>query len=229
MQIIDTEQDSQEWLIERRKSIGGSDAHGILPPTRGAGAAEGRSATFWEKVAMQLTKPREDMQENPMDRGHRLEEEAIIELSTIVGLKFDLKPGMWRSDENNLLHISGDGAEPGDNPTYDAEVKALKEGKHFKYLYKRKNWNGRELDLVPDEVGSYYKEQVLHAFVVNKNLKTRYFMLYEPNAIYPEHKTVLMVINREEILDDIAEYEEIINKVTSDIRRVVGELIGDNF
>lgn len=227
MQILDIEQDSPEWLNERRRSIGGSDAHGILPPSRGPGAADGRSAGFWQMVGMQLTTPRE--LEDPRDRGHRLEEEAIIELSTIVGLKFNLKPGLWRSDTNSMLHISVDGAEPGDNPTYDAEVKALKEGKHFKYLFKRKNWKGSELDLVPDEYGAQYREQVLQAFAVNPNLQTRYFMLYEPNAIYTEHKTVLMVIQRADIAEELAEYEETITKVTNDIKSVVAELIGNNF
>ena len=230
MKKVDIEQDTSEWLEERRKSIGGSDAHSILPPTRGAGAADGRTATFWEKVAAQLTKQKDAafQDERDMDRGHRLEAEAINELSTIVGLPFDTKPGIWKSDDY-LVHISVDGAEPTDIPTYDAEVKALKAGKHFKYLYKSLKWKSSQLDLVPNEYGAYYREQVLHAFAVNPLLETRFFMLYEPNAIYEEHKVVLIVIRRKDIQEELTDYSEVLNKVTTDIRNVVAELAGNQF
>lgn len=223
MKRIDLDQDTPEWLAERRKSVGGSDAHGFLPPSRGR---EEHSAGWWDYVARQLTKPADA--EDPRDRGHRLEEEAVLELASITGLEFDLKPGLWRSDDGTL-HISSDGAEPVDEPTYDAEIKCLNAGKHFKYLDKRRNWRGDELNLVPNEMGAYYKDQVLHAFLVNPKLKTRYFFMYNPDAIYQEHRGVLIVINRDEIGEDLTEYAARISNEVSAANAKIDELIGDNF
>ena len=228
MQIIKVEQDSEEWLEERRPSVGGSDAKNFLPTKRKTSDGDYRGAGFWDYVGRQLTKP-SGVIETPMDRGHRLEEEAVIELSSITGLEFDLKPGLWRSDEENRIHISADGAEPGDKPTYDTEVKCLNDGKHFKFVYKARKWMGSQLDLVPNEVGAYYKEQVLHAFYVNPDLKTRYFMLYNPNVIHKQHVAVLMVINRSEIQEELEEYQTSIKEVLDDSEKVIGELTSDVF
>ncbi len=225
MEVIDLDQDGVDWLNERRKSVGGSDSKGFLPTTRKNSDGDYLSAGFWQYIGQQLTSPR-DLGEAAMDRGHRLEEEAVKELETVVGLPFELKPGMWR---NGNYHISSDGAEPVAEPTYDCEVKCLKEGKHFKYLYKARNWDGAQLDLIPDEYGAYYKEQALHGFVVNKKLRTRYFVLYEPNAKYAEHKIVVIVINRNEIVKDIELYESKLNESMQKAQAIISELIADNF
>lgn len=228
MQIIRVEQDTEEWQEERRPSIGGSDAKSVLPLRYKNSDGDYRSAGFWDFIGRQMTKP-SGIIETPMDRGHRLEEEAMLELASLTGLEFDLKPGLWRSDEENRIHISSDGAEPGDKPTYDAEIKCLGDGKHFKYVYKSRNWHGSQLDLVPNEKGSFYREQVLHAFYVNPDLKTRYFMLYNPNVIHQEHKAVLMVINRDEIQEELDGYIDSISQILNDSQRIIEELTSDVF
>lgn len=225
MKIIEVEQDTPEWEAERRGRVGGSDSRGIMPPTRGTGDPSG----FWDIIGERLTAKREDTEEKPMDRGHRLEDDGIAELETIVGLKFRTKHGIWRSDDEEMLQLSPDADEDSDEPTYAGELKSLKAGKHFRVLYAQKFSGLTGIDLVPNEYGSYYREQCIEYFVVNQKLEILFFAMYLPEAIYPEHRMIVITIPRESIEDEIAEQAETMKKQTARIRRIVEQLAGDNF
>lgn len=225
MQIIKVEQNTPEWEAERRGRVGGSDTKGILPPSRGNGDAAG----FWHKIGERLTLTREDLDERPMDRGHRLEDEAIAELETIVGLKFNTNAGIWRSDENDMVQLSPDAAEDSDKPTYAAEIKSLSAGKHFKTLHAQKFSALDGIDLVPDDYSTCYREQALEYFVVNPDLEVLFFALYLPEAIYAEHRIVVITVNREDVADEVEAQSQTVQEQTEKMKKIVNQLVGDNF
>lgn len=225
MKIIKIEQNTPEWEAERRGRIGGSDTKGILPPSRGTSDAAG----FWHKIGERLTSAREDMSESAMDRGHRLENDAITELETIVGLPFNRDAGIWRSEENDMVQLSPDAAEDSDKPTYAAEIKSLSAGKHFKTLYAKQFSALDGIDLVPNEYGSYYREQALEYFVVNPDLDVLFFALYLPEAIKPEHRMVVITIDRESVADEVASQAQTVNEQSMRMKQIINQLIGDDF
>lgn len=228
MKRVELEQDSQAWLDFKRSRIGGSGAKDIAVPL--ARGADRTPAGFWDLIAGMLTRPAEINGEDPRDRGHRLETDCIEELETIVGQKFNSKPTPWVSDEDDALMLSSDACEPVEVPTYDAEIKSFsKWGKHFKLIYKLRSYTGRNYDLLDFGHGSDFRHQIVHGFVVNPKLEVRYFVSYCPEAIYQEHRIVVLPIYREELDEEIGELREYEIKALIDARRIVGELVGDNF
>lgn len=223
MKIIPVSQDNiKEFLDARRATIRGSNAKATEPPLRKGGD----SAGFWQLVGEMLTIPRE-LEELPMRRGHRLENEALDKVSKKLGLEFNIDPQMWQSDTDEAQQISPDGAEPGLTPTYAAEIKNLTEGKHFKYLYKARGFEGNPIDLVPDEQGAYYKHQAIQYFVVNELLKTLYFVLHCPDAAYEEHELVIIVINRSDVQGLVTAQDRIQKDTLIKARNIVHELVAD--
>lgn len=230
MKKISLEQDTEEWLIFKRPRIGGSGAKSTaVPLTRKNSDGDYDPAGMWDLIANKLTTPA-DMSEKPMDRGHRLETYAIEELKTIVGKEFETKPGVWQSEEDGDLILSSDGCEPAEIVTYDAEVKSFTNaGKHFKLLYKYLNHNSRGFDLLQIDYSSDYRYQILHGFVVNPDLQIRYFVSYYPEALYPEHRLVVIPVCRDEVEDEIEELKQNEIATLKKVRSIVSSLVGDNF
>ena len=218
--------DLRAWLEFKRPRIGGSNAKASSVPLKYG--ADKTPSGMWNIVGALLTEPVES-EESVMQRGHTLEAAALEELKSILGLEFDGKPGVWVSDEDDLLMLSSDGCEPGEKITYDAEIKSLQAGKHFKLLYNGREMIDRYYDLVPADAKNDYRHQILHGFIVNKELKTRYFVSYCPEAIYPEHRLVILPIKREEVEEEIADLEEYETKTLKRVRSIVEELVGNNF
>jgi len=228
MKRIDLAQDSQEWLDYKRTRIGGSGAKSILPLTQGA---DRTPSGFWDLVASRLTSPMEQ-DEDPRDRGHRLETDCIAELETIIGKKLDSKPTPWVSDEDDGLMLSSDACEPVEVPTYDAEIKSFSSwGKHFKLIHQlnHQDIQGDPLELLNMGYGSDFRYQILHGFVVNPELRTRYFVSYCPEANYDQHKLAIIPFERADYLDRIAELKTIELDTLKRVRAVVSEMIGDDF
>ena len=224
--IKDLTEDLGAWLEFKRPRIGGSNAKATAIPLKFG--TDRTPSGFWDIVGAQLTDPIEGS-ETPMQRGHTLEAEALEELKTIVGLEFDGKPGVWVSDDDDLLMLSSDGCEPGDKVTYDTEIKSLSHGKHFKLLYKARDYTGRPFDLVPSDAKNDYRAQVLHGFIVNKDLQTRYFVSFCPEARYQEHRIVVLPIERDEVEEEIGDLEAYEIGTLKKVRSIVAELIGNNF
>lgn len=230
MKKVQIEQDTQEWIDYKRTRIGGSGAKSIAVPLSRAGFGGDKTPSgFWDLVAEMLSKPKE-ISESPTDRGHRLETEAVEELATIVGLEFEAKPALWVSDEDDQLMQSSDGCEPADIVTYDCEIKSFTyPGKHFKLLYQMRDYKGRGFDKLQLDYKSDYRDQIIHGFIVNPDLKVRYFVSYYPEALYAEHRFVIIPIFREEVEEEISNLKDYETKTLTRARTIVNELIGDNF
>ena len=226
MKRIEIEQDTSEWLDFKRTKIGGSGAKNTAVPLKTG--KDRTPAGFWDLVANKLTTPL-DGSEAPTDRGHRLEVEVAEELKELLGVEFESKPTVWVSEQDEDLILSSDACEPVEVPTYDAEIKAFsKLGKHFKLLYQL-NEGDDGIDLLNMGYGSDFRTQILHGFVVNPKLKTRYFASYCPEAIYQKHKLAIVKIDREDYEDEIQELMSQELSTLENVRDIVSELTGDDF
>ena len=224
MKIVKFDKNSPEWLEFKRTKIGGSRSKASKPLTRG----EDRTPElFWTLVGEALTNPSDD--KASMKRGHSLEAEGIRRLSEMVGLEFDDNPGVWVSDDDESLILSPDGAQPGDKPTYSAEIKSLGEGKHFKYLYKIRHHEGKAIDAVPDESKAAFKEQCVQYFTVNPDLLVHFFGLYNPDAIHEDQQIVVLKIERHEVIDLVNDQLTSQLQLIKQVKTVIDDLVGDKF
>lgn len=144
---------------------------------------------FYELIAERLaTEPEGD--ETPMDRGTRLEPEAMELFKQKTGKKIDDSLVIWTRDDNESIAISPDGFI---GKKEAVEIKCLSSAKHIEALLTQK---------VPDE----YEMQVIQYFVVNEDLQTLYFVFYDPRI--PGHEMFHLEITRESVQAEVDTYLE---------------------
>lgn len=199
--LVKEYQSKEEWLVDRKGKIGGSTLSDIVVK-RGTGEKIG----FYQIIADRIAQDADD--ENAMERGTRLEEEAIDRVSSILGKDIDTSLISWAREDNPKITVSPDGFI---NETEAVEIKCLSTAKHIEAI-------------VTNKIPSEYEFQKLQYFIVNDNLKTLYFALYDPRM--PEkHQLKIFEVKREDIEDDIKMYldyqieklakiEDIITKLT---------------
>lgn len=191
-----------EWLEGREPCITSTKLKDIVS-TRGTAKKVG----FYQLAAARLAID-EDSDEDPMDRGHRLEKEAIELLSQETGKKFiHSNLELWKSDENEYIACSPDGYTK--DLTIAAEVKALKAALHIQAWHTQK---------VPTE----YKLQSIQPFIVNKKLKKLYFTFIDPRV--SAKPFFYIEINRKDIQADIDKYEEYQLKELQEVDDLVAQL-----
>jgi putative phage-type endonuclease len=185
MKIIQVEQNSAEWLEARKGKITGSKLKDIVVK-RGTGKKLG----FYELIADRLAIEADG--EDVMERGHRLEQEAVDMFSELTGVEVTTGIGLCISDENPNIALSPDGLiKEGKKFTGAVEVKCLSASRHLQAYFEQK---------VPDE----YEFQVLQYFIVNTDLKKLYFVFYDPRVtVKPLH---YIEIERSEVEDDVKMY-----------------------
>ena len=147
----------EEWLNYRKGKITGTRLKDIVIK-RGTKQKAGFFEIIAERVALPPT------EENRMDRGHRLEDEATKRFEKETGKKVDSSLIMWQREDYSDIAISPDGMI---GKTEALEIKCLNSAKHIEAWYYKK-------------IPSDYDEQVIQYFVVNDSLKTLYFVLYDP-------------------------------------------------
>lgn len=184
MRVIKIEQNTEEWLQFRLGKISGTKSKTVKPLSRG----EDRTPQgIWQLLAEKVAD--NSGGESPIERGHRLEKEALTELATRLELDIDLEPGVWVSDLDEDIILSPDGAERADIPTWAAEAKCLSSANHLKYIVKdlvaKQSDAYNPINSIPNDYKDSFKEQVIDYFVVNEALKTLYFVLYD-DRISPE-------------------------------------------
>jgi hypothetical protein len=79
----------------------------------------------------------EDNSENPMERGHTLEQEAIDKFTEMTGKKV-VRTGMWVSDENENIACSPDGMI---SDTEAVEIKCLSASRHLEAFFTKDEFN----------------------------------------------------------------------------------------
>lgn len=192
-----------DWLAARRGKITGSRLKDVITK-RG----NGKKLAFYELVAERIAVPDDaDVEENPMDRGARLEAEAIERFAKETSKKIDTSLVIWSRDDNENIAISPDGFM---GKTEAVEAKCLSSALHIKAF-------------ITQEVPAEYEEQSLQYFIVNDKLKTLYFAFYDPRV--PVKDFFTLTVQRKDVQEKIdqllasqretlTEVEEIVNSLT---------------
>lgn len=186
---------------------------------------------FWKFLAETMAEQPDN--ENPMERGHRLEPENIN--LTLQQLGFDQKDcvtdcGIWKSDEDPRLACSPDAYQASENPTWAIECKSLGSAYHLQavipWMIHSQRIRQREIpenladaaaQVLPptatslkatnmDFIPDAYKAQVLQYFVVCDTLETLYFSMYDPR-VYGDARHQIIPINRKDIKPLIANHK----------------------
>src|SRR5690606_2297208 len=225
MQVIKLSQreDREAWLDAGRGLVTGSKAKSIKPLSRGA---DRTPAGFWELLAEKVSIAPDG--EKDIDRGQRLEKQALEHFAKEYKLDIDLDVGIWVSDESKEIAVSPDSAEKSDKPKWAAEAKCLSTKNHLKYIFKDK-WARQEesyksIESIPNESKTAFREQVIQYFVVNENLKTLYFVLYDDRVAFDKYIMHVIEIKRNEIEDEIKEQKEIQLNALAEINQLVKEI-----
>lgn len=195
----------EEWLAGRRGKITGSRLKNIVTK-RGNDHKIG----FYELIAERLGIPPDE--EDAMDRGTRLEPEALEMFTKETDKKLDTSLVMWTRDDNESVAISPDAfVVPGKKkPIEEAvEAKCLSSARHIEAVITGK---------VPKE----YEDQVIQYFVVNDALKTLYVVFYDPRLAYKPY--FVIEVKRDEMVEQIEEYLEMEKSILTEVNRVVNEL-----
>ncbi len=176
----DIEQGSDAWHQIRKGKITGTMLKQIM------GTPKARSEATYEFIAELLTVGIPD-DENPMERGKRLEPEALAAFTYQTGLAVETV-GFCEHDDDPSIANSPDALVVGKNAA--VEVKCLNGAKHVKMWF---------TESVPDD----YKWQVVQYFVVNDQLETLYFVGYHPEI--ESHPLVILTISRSSVFAEIEE------------------------
>lgn len=179
MKKIDIEQKSDEWHHIRKGKITGTTLKAIM------GTPKARQEAIYEKIAERLTVGVVDEFENAMERGNRLEPDAIASFELETGKQVE-RIGFCEDDDNAMICNSPDGLI---GETEAIEAKCMGGKNHVKMWLTNK---------VPDE----YEWQVVQYFIVNEKLEKLYFVGFSPDI--PVHPLHIIEVKREEITVDIA-------------------------
>ena len=196
----DIEQRTPEWFQKRKGVITGTVLKGIM------GTPYMRQEMFYELLAQRLTVGIEDEDyENAMERGTRLEPDAIAQFEFETGKQVE-RIGFVEGDDPSMAN-SPDGYI---GETEAIEAKCLGGRNHVRM------W-------LENEIPKDYYWQVIQYFVVNKKLEKVYFVGYNPDI--PSHPLHIIEVEREKVKDDISNaiktQEEFIEKINFTLGEIV--------
>lgn len=183
----------------RKKKITGSRLNDIVVK-RGTGQKIG----FYELIAERLA--RTEIVEDPMERGHRLEDEALELFEKETGKSIDNNLVLWTRDDNEDIGVSPDGSI---GETEAVEVKCLASARHVEVL-------------ITQTLSSEYKMQCIQYFIVNEKLETLYFCFYDPRLVTKQ--LFYLTFKREDLKEEIEEYLEYQRKTLEEVNKIVNQL-----
>lgn len=184
----------------RRGKITGSRLKDIVVK-RGTGKKVG----FYELIAERIGLAADD--EDPMERGHRLEEEAVHRFEKETGKKCDTSLVMWVRDDEESIAISPDASVVGEPAA--VEIKCLGAARHIEA------WHTKS---IPDD----YEYQKLQYFIVNEELQKLYFGFYNP--LVPSIEFFWIEVKREDVQEEVDEYLAYQVREIEEVNAIVTEL-----
>lgn len=196
----------EEWLEGRLGRITGSRA-GALIGKRDLKPKKG----YYELIAERVAIPSNG--ENPMDRGHRIESEAIERFCKATKKKVNTDLVIWHRDEDDSIAISPDGY-------IEKKVKGVKKivgGVECKCLNSASHIEA----WLTKEIPSEYQDQVTQYFVVNDDLETLFFVFYDPRMPID---LFWIEIRREDRLVEIHASLEMERKVLAEVAAIEAQL-----
>lgn len=195
--------DREDWLNGRRGRITGSKD---IVPKRG----DGKKIGFYELVAERLGIPADD--ESAMDRGARLECEALDRYEEKTGRKLVRDLVIWTRDENESIAVSPDAFEA---PKTGKRVKLAVESKCLSSARHIEAWHTKQ---IPKE----YQRQKLQYFAVNTDLKQLDFAFYDPRLLAKPF--FIISVKREDVQVEVDEYLECQRRTLEEVDQIVNDL-----
>lgn len=199
--IISKFDNELDWKAARLGRITGSRLKDIVVK-RGTGKKKG----FYELIAERIGFPADD--ENRMERGHRLEEEAIDRFIQATGKKVDTSLVIWSREDDPAIAVSPDGMVV-DEPEA-VEVKCLASASHIEALLTGE---------IPDE----YQMQKLQYFIVNDKLKKLHFCFYDPRLKVKDF--FIIEVTREQVLPEIEAMLIYQRETLAEVEKITAELL----
>lgn len=167
--------------------------------------AQPKKMGFYKLIAERIALDA-DPDEDPRDKGHRLEKEAVNQLEQHTGIKY--RRGLFcTSDEHPYMKLSPDGLSEDD--THAAEAKCLSTPHHLMAMYENK---------IPDE----YEEQKLQYFIVNPKLEQLDFVFYDP--LITAKPYFVITFFREDLANEIELYRLYELGLLAEVDKLVEEL-----
>lgn len=203
--IITKYEDRESWMFARQGKITGSRLKDIISK-RGA-----EKMGKYELIAERLAIAPDG--ENRLDRGTRLEDEALDRYEKETGKKVNRDLVIWQRDDNDGIAVSPDGTIM-DTPipmSEACEVKCLSSARHIRSYLENE---------VPDE----YKFQVIQYFVTNDALSKLDVVFYDPRMRVKDF--FVITVSRLDIQLEVDEYLEFQRKTLEEVNKIVLELIG---
>jgi len=200
MILYNIEQRTPEWEQARSGKITGTKTKGLMGKTR----SEWINLLTAEQLSVW------SMDETDMQRGNRLEPEALAHFTEKTGIEVT-KMGMVARADNPLIASSPDGMIYDKNAmSLDNKVGAFKGGLEIKCLSGKRHVQAiiDKLDYIEGKLSSQweiiptdYQPQSLQYFVTNDDMDTLYFAFYSEEI--GEATMVVAVVQRSEILAEI--------------------------
>jgi len=190
--------DEREWLDARRGKITGTRLKDLINK-RGGKPKIG----FYELIAERVALPADS--EPAMDRGKRIEKEAVERFEKETKKKVNTDLVIWERDDNKDIAISPDGYI---GKTEAVECKCLSSARHIEALLTK-------------EIPKDYEEQVLQYFIVNDTLKTLYFVFYDPRM---PKDFFYFSVKRKDVKEKVIEYLELEKQVLKEIEEIEKQL-----
>lgn len=202
MKLVQISQNTDEWLEFRKGKITGSKLKDVV-------SLKGKNKIGYYQLIADRLAVEPDL-EDPRERGHRLEEEAIERFSKELG-KVDIELGLTCvSDFNPNIMVSPDGLIKKDGVYHEAvEIKCLGDARHIEAV-------------LSDTYPSDYHFQILQYFIVIETLQKLNLVFYTDRIPSADYK--VFEITRNELLDSIEFYKEMEEKYLREIDEIVTKL-----
>lgn len=194
------EQRTPEWHQLRKGKITGTVLKSVM------GTPKAREDAKYEIIAQRLTVGVDDGDESAMERGIRLEVDAIAEFELETGLKVE-STGLSEREDNPFIANSPDGWI---GETMGIEVKCPG-GKNYVKMWLTNR--------VPDE----YYWQVVQYFVVNEKLEKLYFVGYNPDI--PTHPLHIIEVLRGSLVHEIEDAKQCQEVFIQEVNAILSTLV----
>lgn len=197
---ITTYDTREEWLSGRLGKITGTRVKDLISKR----ASTAKKIGFYEMIAERIAVPSDG--ENAMERGQRLEPEAVERFVQETGKKVDTSLVIWERDDNSRIAISPDGFI---GLTEGVEVKCLSSARHIEAFITKE---------IPDE----YKDQAIQYFVVNDKLETLYSVFYDPRLSVKDY--FVIETKRSQVEEKIVQYLEYEKTTLEEVEQIIKDL-----
>ena len=217
MRIISVDQRSDEWRAFREEKISGTKIGELFHKSRKTGEifdTEKPNLMLYEILAERLTVGAQDGvdEKSAMERGVELESEAVEKAVESLELKKYTTSNVWQDEENPNYICSPDAYEKSKKPAWAIEVKCLSSANHIKAV-------------VEGQYPQKYMPQAINYFLVNPDLKTLYFVMYDPRFVVEKLQLKIFVIERRDVEYEIARLADVRDEAERQINTLIQELI----